>query len=391
MKILFTFFPFLFILVNVLGQDKIKVNEKAPEVNITDWIANIPEDKSLENKYIVLEFWATWCAPCLAAVPHLNEMKAAFEDKKDLYFISISDENVTKIQNSLKRVEMKTIVVSDQTGNTFTNFGVRGIPRTIMIDNKGIIKWIGTPYNVNKKLINDFISGQTIMDSIDYIISNSDKLNEEEKQLYFQLEVSKGEPDAGSSSSSKIAEDGLTLEFQNFSFKKMISSLKKISEKFIIGPKSLENELYNVSFFNPKFTRNRGNAELTKTNLDDGYEALVRELQDIFNLEQTIEKRMEEVYILEVIDESKLEISDEQVGHMSSSADFLLFSSQSIDDVTKGINTYSGKLFVNNTNLNQKYDFHINIKSFDDIITSLESYGLKVNKAQKEIEYIKFE
>lgn len=62
---------------------------------ITDWIKNIPEDKNLNNKYIVLEFWATWCEPSIAAVPHLNQLQDEFK-QNDLYFNSITDESIEK-------------------------------------------------------------------------------------------------------------------------------------------------------------------------------------------------------------------------------------------------------------------------------------------------------
>ncbi|MDX1941591.1 MAG: hypothetical protein SFU99_13620, partial [Saprospiraceae bacterium] len=71
--------------------------------------------------------------------------------------------------------------------------------------------------------------------------------------------------------------------------------------------------------------------------------------------------------------------------------DVLLVYSYSIDDIINGLNNYSDKLFINNTGLNKKYDFHIKIRSSEEIINSLISYGLKVRIDKKEIEYIKIE
>ena len=114
----------LFSMSNIYAQSNIKVNEKAPNINITDWIENVPDDKNLENKYIVLEFWATWCGPCIAAVPHMNDIQKAFT-QEDLYYISITDESIAKVERSLKRIQFKSIVVTDVSGQTQINFGRR--------------------------------------------------------------------------------------------------------------------------------------------------------------------------------------------------------------------------------------------------------------------------
>ncbi|MDX1939454.1 MAG: TlpA disulfide reductase family protein, partial [Saprospiraceae bacterium] len=311
---------FISILVNGWAQNQLEVNRKAPEINITDWIANVPGDKSLERKYIILEFWATWCAPCLAAVPHINELQTKFADRKDLYFLSISDEKLPKIQSLLKRTEMTTKVVADQTGETFSNFDVKGIPKTILIDNKGIIKWIGHPYGLSEELISNFIADKPIPDKFMILeVEPSNTQEKKEDQLYYQLEVIKGIPDVGSSSSNKWSESGIALKFENYRLRTIISNLKQISEKFIIVPKSIEYELYTLNYFNPKFTRNINNPTLAKTNSDNARMTLLKDLLNIFNLEEVKEKRMEEVYVIEVADESKLEISDEETGHMSSS------------------------------------------------------------------------
>ena len=72
MKKLFSLFAILLFTSYLYAQEKLIVGDKAPKINITDYVLNVPKDKNLENKYIILEFWATWCAPCLNAVPHIN-------------------------------------------------------------------------------------------------------------------------------------------------------------------------------------------------------------------------------------------------------------------------------------------------------------------------------
>lgn len=97
--------PFIFVLIlssQAFSQNKLKVGEKGPKLNITDYLQNAPEEKSIENKYILLEFWATWCATCLEEVPNLNKMQERFKDRKELVFISITDESPEKTKKTLE-------------------------------------------------------------------------------------------------------------------------------------------------------------------------------------------------------------------------------------------------------------------------------------------------
>jgi peroxiredoxin len=171
---------FIFILVSsnqTFCQNKLKVGEKAPKLNITDYIQNAPADKSLDNKYILLEFWATWCTTCLEEVPNLNQTQERFKDQKDFLFVSITDESPAKTKQTLERVKFESIVVSDQTRqalNDFVAFDADGgieLPKTVLIDNKGIVRWIGKPYTINDVVINKFLEGKEILES-DNTISN---------------------------------------------------------------------------------------------------------------------------------------------------------------------------------------------------------------------------
>ena len=142
---------------------KIRLNSKV-NLKFTDWIANIPENKNLEGKFIVLEFWASWCNPCIEQVSHLNELQSKFSEK-NLYFISITDEKTEIVKNVLKRVHFESIVVSDQRKiNNFWNGGIKKLilPFTILIDDEGYIKWIGIPSLLREKDIQDLITKKII-------------------------------------------------------------------------------------------------------------------------------------------------------------------------------------------------------------------------------------
>ena len=109
------------------------LNEKAPELTVETWISKKPDT---EGKFVIIDFWATWCGPCRKAIPELNEIAKEFS--KDVVVIGISDEPVEKIK------AMKEPVIEYY-------YGV-GIPHVIIIDPKGIVRWEGFPLLENHKL-----------------------------------------------------------------------------------------------------------------------------------------------------------------------------------------------------------------------------------------------
>src|ERR1035437_4853945 len=82
-----TFFPLL-----VSGQE-------APTLQVAQWLqAPVGFDgqwSGLRNKVVVLEFWATWCSPCIHAIPHLNQLARAFRDQ-GVVFLAVTDDDIDR-------------------------------------------------------------------------------------------------------------------------------------------------------------------------------------------------------------------------------------------------------------------------------------------------------
>ncbi len=103
---------------------------QAPAGSRTDW-------RSLRGKVVVLEFWATWCGPCIAAMPHLNSLAESL-DPSAVQFISVDDgEPAGTVQEFLSKRKMAGWSGIDPTAVTAKRYGVTFIPNTFVIDAQG--------------------------------------------------------------------------------------------------------------------------------------------------------------------------------------------------------------------------------------------------------------
>ena len=94
------------------------------------------------NKLTLVDFWASWCAPCRAEMPNVKRLYAAYHDKGlEIYGVSF-DENMLSWQNAVTQMQLPWIQVSDLKGWASDGakiYNIRGIPATILIDANGTI------------------------------------------------------------------------------------------------------------------------------------------------------------------------------------------------------------------------------------------------------------
>ncbi len=140
--------------------------EPAPAMEIEKWVKG-GEVKFEPGKVYVVEFWATWCAPCRAAMPHLTELQKSHKDK-GLTVIGVASPGLRdKIEDVEKMVAEKGEVMGytiawDRAGATVNNYmkaaRLRGIPASFVIDQKGNVAWYGTPSELDY-VLDDVLAG----------------------------------------------------------------------------------------------------------------------------------------------------------------------------------------------------------------------------------------
>ena len=118
---------------------------------------------SSEKKILLLNFWATWCAPCIKEIPELLELKKKFNNDVEIYFLSV-DSNVKKtVPKFLKKNKLEDLkVLNDEKLKISSKFGVKVMPTTVIINKefeevaqvKGYVDWSSSKYlDLIKKLL----------------------------------------------------------------------------------------------------------------------------------------------------------------------------------------------------------------------------------------------
>ena len=119
------------------------VGKPAPEIMAAYWLnSQALTLAGLRGKIVVVEFWATWCPPCRASIPHLIEMNHKVAGK-GVVFIGLTDEDRKTVEPFAREMKMDYAVGGgSKTGGVY---GVRGIPHAFIVDPSGTVAWEGHP------------------------------------------------------------------------------------------------------------------------------------------------------------------------------------------------------------------------------------------------------
>ncbi|MCH2139753.1 MAG: redoxin family protein [Phycisphaerales bacterium] len=138
------------------------IGDKAPSVKVAKYYKGKPLNGFESGKAYVMEFWATWCGPCIAQIPHLSKMQKTYKDR-GVQFVSTAiwqrEETQADKEAAVgafvekRNKEMQYTVAIDDDGWMAKHWmepaGQNGIPSAFLVGKEGHIEWIGHPASLD--------------------------------------------------------------------------------------------------------------------------------------------------------------------------------------------------------------------------------------------------
>ncbi len=161
MKVRFTIVFLVFISGFIFAQNNTEIGQKAPEINLSKADGSPFVLSSLKGKLVLIDFWATWCAPCVNEQPELKKLYDQFSEQvknNTFEIVGVSlDRSKESWQKAIDRFAIDWIQISDLKfwkSPVAKAYGIEELPFNLIIDGNGTI----IAKNLHDKELEEFLN-----------------------------------------------------------------------------------------------------------------------------------------------------------------------------------------------------------------------------------------
>jgi thiol-disulfide isomerase/thioredoxin len=391
MKKLILSLSFILFIDCAFGQ--VKTGDSVPDIDFQ--LLNAPVKSTalskLKGKIVLIEFWATWCSPCVDAMQHLSQLQAKYRDK--LQIITITDEREARIKRFLISKRSNLWFAIDTGKAAAQLFPHTTIPHTVVISTEGKLIATTDPGLITASVMDSLLHQKEVhlADQKGILLEPSEIV----KKYFFAADTVKSKfimqaELKGSNSFSKTYPldnvfKGRRITFVNFPL----------------------NELYRAANHNFSFRRTVNETgekstvlyclDIIVENKNDLLPTLQKQLAQRFDVHDKIEPREKDVFILKVADKEKFEkipVSRASKTALTTAGDKFIGDYVTIADLADYLESHGIKKLpvVDETASKTRLDIQLTFQPEDpeSLTKALAEMGLTLEKASRKIDVLVF-
>ena len=362
------------------SDEQIKVGDI---LEISDYeLISVNKRKIDKDKLILIDFWATWCGPCIASFPHLEELQEKYKD--DLQILAISDEKVDVVANFLAKKNFDISFLNSVDKNLFKRFNISARPTSCLISKKGEFLWVGRSEDFEPILIKYLKTGKvpktTIRESYKQFYDKDFNLEQESKIIDYTLSEGK-DPKLYSATMQKKDTNLASIKYISVPITHIIQDFYLIEDlQFINNRPELDTILLNIK------------AKSDKLTYGEVKNKILEEIQNTYNFNIKEKRKKTDVHLLTIVDENALKRNIETVkggGYVSREGGQHLITRLSLNQLA---DYFQGRLksYIKYEGINDsKYNFTFDkFEDFGDLDSQLKKVGISLSKQRKDLRYI---
>jgi uncharacterized protein (TIGR03435 family) len=367
--------PFAFLLMSPQAP-QLKLGDAAPDLKLRRLEGAKAGTEltlsSLKGKVVVVEFWATWCVPCVEALPHLSAVR---KERPNVEFLAVTAEEPARVAAFLKtRSDAQVPVVMDAASQAVGTYGVKTIPHTVVIDKQGKIAAITWPDKLTAEALDAVAEGRDpkLPLKVD-VAARFDELDPTAK-VKVVIRRSNSTGTASRTESNRFVSDGAV-------------------------PQVAYQKAYETSSFRSEFNLPKEESEtpyyfdvvVPADKKEDLLPTLRSALQTAFGYKVSREMRQKKVYVLRRKQGSPLKMTKATSRGMSIfKHNGMIAKGTTMTSVAEFLESVLRDIVIDETNLEGMYDFEIQWipENMESLLKGYEAVGLELVQETRDVEFV---